>query len=427
MARASGVCIIVAALASCGWGPTRPGLTEQDQALLEAMVLEGRPVDPTNPYLGSDDVAAFGQQLFFDRGLSAVDAGVPGGFRLATDGVACADCHAPRHAFSDDRAARNVSWGLGWTGRNSPTLLNVGFYEWWGWDGRADTLWGQSVNAYAAKATMAGSELRLVKAVAARYGDRYRALFGEALPAELDPSHPDAARFSPPDGALASLAPADQQLVRRAWERLLKAWAAYLSRLVSLDAPFDRFAKGDDRALSPGQRRGLDLFFGKAGCVECHRGPMFTDNRFHSVGVGQRGANVPKEDTGRVAGLMQLKKLTERRATEVPAPTDEDLGRFRTKSLRNVAETGPYMHAGQLDTLKDVVWFCDRGGDREGAGTPSRFLVPLGLSEAEQSDLVEFLHALTGAPPADRWLCDNARLTPGGARTATTPACAEVP
>lgn len=424
MARVRGVCVVVVAFAACGWGPTRPGLTEQDEALLAAMVLEGRPVDPTNAFLDSDEVAQLGQQLFFDTGLSAVPS-PDGGFALATNGVSCAECHAPAQAFADPR---NVSVGVGpgFTARNSPTVLNVAFYRWWGWDGRADTLWGQSVNAYVSRATMAGSELRLVKAVAARYGDRYRAVFGESLPAELDPSHPGAARFSPPDGALASLAPADEQLVRGAWERLLKAWAAYMSRLVSANAPFDRFAKGEEGALSPAQRRGLTLFFGKAGCVECHRGPMFSDNGFHSVGVGQRGANVPQSDTGRVAGLERLRNLRERRSAEVPAPTDEDRGRFRTKSLRNVARTAPYMHAGQLATLQDVVWFYNRGGDREGLGTPSRFLLPLGLSEGEQGDLVEFLGALTGESPPARWLCDNSRLTSAGTRKFGAP-CAEVP
>lgn len=419
---------IAMALVGCGWGQARDGLTEQDEVLLRTMVLEGPARDSTNPYLGDDRVAQLGQQLFFDRGLSAV-ASPDGGFTLATDGVACVDCHAPRAGFSDERPARNVSYGVGpgWTPRNSPTLLNVAFYEWWGWDGRADTLWGQAVNAYVAKATMAGSELRLVKAVAARYGDRYQELFGETLPAELDPSHPGAARFLPTDGALGSLPPDDQRLVRAAWERLLKAWAAYMSRLTTSASPFDRFALGDDAALSLAQRRGLGLFFGKAGCVECHRGPMFSDNRFHSVGIGQLGPNLPREDTGRVAGLTRLKDLRERRTQEAPAPTDDDRGRFRTKGLRNVALTGPYMHAGQLATLRDVVWFYDRGGDREGAGPPSRFLVPLGLSEREQQDLVEFLHALTGGAPDARWLCDNSRLTSPQATRRHGAPCAEVP
>lgn len=431
MTRVRGVCAVAAiTVAACGWGPVRPGLTEQDGALLATMVLKGKPVDATNPYLQDDRVAQLGQQLFFDRGLSAVPS-PDGGFALATDGVSCAACHVPSKAFSDDRPARNVSYGVGpgWTGRNSPALLNVGFYEWWGWDGRADTLWGQAVNAYVASATMAGSELRLVRAAAARYGDRYQAVFGEPLPPGLDPQHPDAARFASPDGGVQNLAPDARAEVRKAYERLLKAWAAYLSRLVSADAPFDRYAEGDEHALTAAQQRGLQLFFGKAGCVECHRGPLFSDNRFHALGVGQTGANVPREDLGRATGLSVLDRLEQRRATEVPKPTTADRGLFRTKGLRNVAETGPYMHAGQLATLQEVVWFYNRGGDRDGSGEPSRFLVPLGLTEAEQADLVAFLEALTGQTPDARWLCDNARPTvPGVApKQPLAPTCAEVP
>ncbi len=90
--------------------------------------------------------------------------------------------------------------------------------------------------------------------------------------------------------------------LNRVYQRLLKAWAVYLSRLVSADAPFDRYARGDDHALSDPQRRGLSLFIGKAGCIECHKGPMFSDNRFASVGIGQVGVNVGAEDKGRAAG-----------------------------------------------------------------------------------------------------------------------------
>lgn len=411
MARASGVFIVaVAALAGCvEWVAPRPGLTEQDQALLSSMVLKGKPVDPRNEYLDDDAVAEFGQQLFFDRGLSRVivnDAGVAdvpsdfisAGYALATQGVACVHCHVPAVGFSDDRTARNVSFGLGWTARNSPTLLNVAFYEWWGWDGRADALWGQAVHAYEAAGTMGGDRLRLASALVARYRDRYEAVFKEQLPA----------------GFAAPLAPADAAQLDRIYLRSLKAWAAYMSRLTSVDSPFDRFAQGDDHALSEGARRGLTLFFGKAGCVQCHRGPMFTDNQFHSVGLGQSGLHVPAIEKGRFTGLEKLKELAFRRAVDVPAPTEADLGRFRTKSLRNVSLTGPYMHAGQLATLKDVVWFYNRGGDRDGAGTPSVFMEPLGLTESEQSDLVLFLESLTGQPPDARWTCDNSRETDAG-------------
>lgn len=398
MLRAKRVCIAAVVLCGCAeWTAPRPGLTEQDERLLSTMVLSGAPVDPTNEFLADDAVAVLGQQLFFDKGLSNVVT--DGGFELATNGVSCADCHQPTAAFSDDRGARNVSRGVdgGWTARNSPGLLNVGFYEWFGWDGRADTLWGQSAVAYQAGPTMGGTALRLARAVQARYADRYPAVFRQALPDFT------AARFDEPMNAAAA------EELDRVYRNLLKALAAYQSRLVSADAPFDRYARGDDHALSEAQRRGLSLFFGKAGCIECHRGPMFSDNRFHSVGIGQVGANVPAEDKGRVSGLERLTALPQRRTAQVPAPTAADLGQFRTKSLRTVSETAPYMHAGQLASLRDVVWFYDRGGDHAGLGQASIFMVPLGLSDGEQRDLVAFLESLTGAPPPERWLCNNAR------------------
>ena len=87
-----------------------------------------------------------------------------------------------------------------------------------------------------------------------------------------------------------------------------------------------------------------------------------------------------------------------------------------------MAETAPYFHAGQLKTLADVVWFYNQGGARSGAGTPSPLLVPLGLTDDEQADLVAFLGALTGVPPSANWLCNNA-LTDGG----SIPRCAGNP
>ncbi len=403
MTRAQGVCIAAVVVCGCAeWTAPRPGLTEQDQVLLSSMVLSGAPVDPTNEFLADDVVAVFGQQLFFDKGLSNVVT--DGGFELASNGVSCAECHQPSAAFSDDRGARNVSRGIEgrWTARNSPGLLNVGFYEWFGWDGRADTLWGQAANAYEPAATMGGSGLRLGRAVLARYADRYQAVFKEPLPDFTS------SRFDAPLNAEAAAE------LNRVYQRLLKAWAVYLSRLVSADAPFDRYARGDDHALSDPQRRGLSLFIGKAGCIECHKGPMFSDNRFASVGIGQVGVNVGAEDKGRAAGLERLAVLPHRRTAQVPAPTAADLGQFRTKSLRSVSETAPYMHAGQLASLRDVVWFYDRGGDHAGVGETSRFMVPLGLSDGEQRDLVAFLESLTGAPPPSRWLCNNARPASAG-------------
>jgi cytochrome c peroxidase len=113
-----------------------------------------------------------------------------------------------------------------------------------------------------------------------------------------------------------------------------------------------------------------------------------------------------------------------------PPVTPADLGAFRTKTLRHVAETGPYFHAGQYSTLRDVIWFYVRGGDRAGAGTPSPFMQPLSLTDDEQADLEAFLHSLTGLLPDDSLLCDSSAASLSlqadggvGPRARTFPVC----
>jgi cytochrome c peroxidase len=201
---------------------------------------------------------------------------------------------------------------------------------------------------------------------------------------------------------------------RAAW-----AWGAYLRRLQGGTSPFDDYARGNEAALTQAQKRGLKLFIGKAGCVECHNGPNFSDSasgRFHNLGLRQ------SVDPGRYKALTDLRQNPfAYQVNPPPVATEADLGAFRTRSLRNVAQTGPYFHGGQYETLRDVIWFYNRGGDKDGVGTPSRFLVPLGLTEDDAADLEAFLRSLTGALPLSSLLCDNSRLPgnddlcPGGA------------
>lgn len=192
------------------------------------------------------------------------------------------------------------------------------------------------------------------------------------------------------------------------------------------DAPFDRFALGDDSALDAAQRRGLQLFIGKAGCISCHLGQGFTDNLYHSVGVGQDAPHAPSEDLGRFTGLEEFNKpsFAPFRVGPSRPSTEADKGRFRTKSLRQVAETAPYFHAGQLASLSDVVWFYNQGGAGQGAGTPDPLMVPLHLTDAEQADLVAFLGALTGKPVDPLLTCNNARSP---AAVLSTTRCARIP
>ncbi len=215
--------------------------------------------------------------------------------------------------------------------------------------------------------------------------------------------------------------PADQAVVNLAFANFGKALAAYQRKLISGESPFDRFVAGDDAAISLAAKRGLKLFVGKAACVECHLGPTFSDEEFHVTGVPQIGEHVakgPEFDPGRLGAVPVYLGWDFNTAgpynddPEVDhtrdVVADERLrGAFRTKGLRNIAETAPYMHTGHLATLRDVVAFYNEGGaTSDFAGVKDARMVPLNLSEGEIDDLVAFLETLTGTPVPAEWLVD---------------------
>lgn len=180
----------------------------------------------------------------------------------------------------------------------------------------------------------------------------------------------------------------------------------------STDSPFDAYLSGRAHALTPPQKRGLDLFYGKADCASCHSGPYLTDHAFHAIGMPQigpgKGEGAPYSDLGRALVTGEA----------------DDLYRFRTPSLRNVAFTAPYGHSGAYATLEDVVrhHLSPResllaydpgktllpGLDRPETAPPPTVddeevariaaaieLPPLELSEAELSDILSFLDSLS--------------------------------
>ncbi|MDH5515898.1 MAG: cytochrome-c peroxidase [Gammaproteobacteria bacterium] len=114
------------------------------------------------------------------------------------------------------------------------------------------------------------------------------------------------------------------------------------------NSPFDRFLRGKKKALSGTQQHGMRLFYGKAGCGECHTGKFMTDNRFHAIAMPQIGPGKGDNQTGYFDGLDDFGR---ERVTGMPA----DRFRFRTPTLRNVALTAPYGHAGAYDSLAAVV------------------------------------------------------------------------
>ena len=196
----------------------------------------------------------------------------------------------------------------------------------------------------------------------------------------------------------------ERPLIGDAW----KAIATFERTVVSKaeNVPFDRHVKGDARALSDDARRGLALFSAKAGCIQCHSGPLLSDESYHSLGV-------PKSPVFEEDPLRQITLRYQHVSRGVPEPVyrtadrdlglyyttkrDEDRGKFRTPTLRELKYTAPYMHNGVFFTLEEVIDFYDQGGGNEPGKSP--LLKPLKLTVQEKKDLLVFLLSLSSDQP----------------------------
>lgn len=369
--------------------------TEREWAVIQRLspLPEAPPPNPTNRVADNPDAARLGQMFFFDA-------------RFSKDGtVACATCHSPFHGFADVEA---TSLGAGRGTRNAPTLLNAAYNKWQFWDGRADTLWAQALSALEGEKEQAGTRLQYAHLIKQHYEAGYETVFGPL------PKLEDATRFpsdgKPDDPAFDSMTEADQRAVNTIFANIGKAIEAYERRLISRNAPFDRYVAGDVTAISLEAKRGLKTFIGKGVCILCHDTPSFTDNEFHNLGVPQ--GTLP-DDTGRYAGIPSL--LADpfngggiysddtdiaTRILNFLEPTPQHQGEFKTPTLRNVALTPPYFHTGEFPTLASVIEFNNVGGaSGDFVGRREGTIEPLHLTEQEKDDLVEFLKTLTGELP----------------------------
>jgi cytochrome c peroxidase len=277
------------------------------------------------------DKVTLGRQLFFDPRLSGDNK------------MSCATCHLPEKSFSDGLPQAKGAGGKVLK-RNTPSLLNVGFYSTFLWDGRVRSLEEQALLPIQSPDEMNQNLDELEKKLNAvpGYVSQFQSVFG----------------------------------TRVTRDGIAKALAAFQRTLVTGPSPYDRYLAGDQKALSEEARRGMALFFGDAGCSRCHQGPLLSDEKFYRLGVSQ--------DLGR--GVVTGKK--------------EDQYRLRTPSLRNVARTGPYMHDGSQKTLGDVVTYYYRYVPRSGPEGTSLDIEPLlGNSLTEVGDLIAFLESLTGEEP----------------------------
>jgi cytochrome c peroxidase len=308
--------------------------------------------------------------------------------RFSTTGqVSCATCHDAKKVFTD--SPLRVSQGINkLTGtRNAPTVVNSAYFHTLFWDGRSPSLEDQSQHPMVNPVEMGLKDhepvLKIVRTDPA-YVSAFKTVFGKT----------------------------PQQI---GMTQVMQAIASFERTLVSGDSPFDRYHfGGDKRALSASQVRGLQVFLGQGRCVSCHvieqDQALFTDNRFHNIGVGINGI---QKDVPRLASEFLKAKaqgvdvdvavLTDKKTSELGrfAVTDtlDDMGSFKTSTLRNIAVTAPYMHDGSLKTLKDVVVHYNNGGVTKKGERVNDFLSggirPLELSDQQVADLVAFLEALT--------------------------------
>ena len=390
------------------------------------------PPSPTNRFAGDPGAAALGQRLFFEKRLSgAITISGPGaeGAIGEVGKYSCASCHDSKHWFIDTRISNDLSTGAAnITKRNSPSMVNIAYYVWGGWGGAQDQFWKQGANAPESK-DLNSDRLAVAHLIYDAYQADYDAVFGPVtgtLDPALSSTTGQTSRFplhgKPGDasGAWEGMTLGDQKIVNTIMANVGKAFEAYERRLVSRNAPFDRYVARDFGALSMSAKRGLKLFIGKAGCDSCHETQTFSDQQFHNTGVAQ--ATTSSYDNGRYddvprftnnifngAGPFSDDQKAGQEKIDGITQTAAQQGLFRTKSLRQVAETGPYFHNGSVVTLEEVVRRYNEGGAPEGAypGTKDAMLVPLNLTEAEILDIVAFLQTLTGEPVPEALTVDT--------------------
>lgn len=385
------------------------------------------PPSPGNRHADETDAAVLGHRLFFDR-------------RLSVNGeVSCATCHVPDLFFTDGLPRGR---GIGETARNTPGIVGGAYSPWLFWDGRRDSLWSQALVPLETAEEHGGNRSRYARILVSDpvYRSIYNSVFGGL------PDLSDTARF-PPDASPFATGKArddwlamredDRKSVNRVFANLGKALEAYQRRLVPGRSRFDDFVESllDDRpsdALSADEIAGLKLFIGRAKCVTCHLGPLFTNHAFHNVATPDPSArkpdylpgivylfmDKPDPDRGRYDGVRQalesefncLGEYSDAQPSDCAelsfAATDHrtTLGAFKVPSLRNVSRTAPYTHAGVFATLGEVL---DHYNEPPDAPVGHSELQPLHLDERELAQLEAFLHSLDSTADAPAELLES--------------------
>lgn len=281
-----------------------------------------------------------GRLLFFDPVLSG------------EKNLSCANCHNPDLGFTDGMA-RSVGAKGHLNSRSAPTLWNSAFLKSFFWDARSDSLEDQAMGPLFSKIEMANSPDQLLADL--NEVEAYPALFAQAFPESEDALVVD---------------------------NILAALTAFQTSLISLNSPYDRYAHGDSKALNKQELEGLNVFRSfVARCSQCHTPPLFTNQQVAVIGTPEP-EGLPR-DIGAQA-TFGAKRLR---------------GGFKVPTLRNVAQTAPYMHSGRFATLREATEFYTGG---RGHAVPEGEELLLhwhisepNLTESELDRLVDFMGALS--------------------------------
>ncbi len=331
------------------------------------------PIPPDNPQ--TPEKIALGEELFHDM-------------RFSTTGeVSCSTCHDADKAFTDSPLTTSEGINKLTGTRNAPTVVNAAYFATQFWDGRSPSLEDQSLHPFVNPVEMGLADHQPILDVI-RSDPGYQKQFAEVFGVE---------------GGDITM------------DHVTKAIAAFERTQIAGDSPFDRwYYAGDHNALTEQQKRGFDLFINQGRCVSCHvveqTQALFTDNRFHNIGVGINDIqhDVPELADEFLKADMTLSEvdvevLSDARTSELGrfaiSHGFDDLGSFKTPTLRNVAVTAPYMHDGSIATLREVVDHYNNGGVTHEGDPVNDFLSggirPLDLTDDEIDDLVAFMEALT--------------------------------
>lgn len=385
--------------------------------------LPALPSDPSNKYADNLAAAKLGHKLFFDH-------------RFSKNGkVACATCHIPEKLFTDGLAKAE---GIGKTLRGAPSIIGVAYSPWFFWDGRSDSLWSQALSPLEDSVEHGGNRSQYARIIYddPEYRNSYQDIFGP-LP-DLSDTERFVVEAAPGnDKTLAArwqeMATADQEAITQIFVNLGKAIAAYERLLLPSASRYDNYVSelvknNSSNALTDEEVAGLKLFIGKAMCITCHQGPLFSNHAFHNIGAPDPASkksfipfldlfrDKPLFDVGRYNGV-RLALKNEFNCLGVYSDAAEDdcaelkfantkhvttLGAFKVPTLRNIAATAPYFHFGQFSNLSDVLKHYNEAPD---AAVGHNELTPLGLSNKELGQLEAFLHSLSSPPSVTaEWL-----------------------